>query len=478
MPYNGNGVFSILNIFLPGTTILSTPVNSNFSDIASGLSDVLTRDGQAGMTAQLKAIAGTVSAPGVSFTNDLTTGMYLSNTGELSFTAAGVRQFLIDATAFRFTTGIAETGVLSPASLGSSQNNYAPTGIDTASTLRITSSLAVNITGMAGLAAGTAPTTGRKIKLINIGSFAITLVANSGSSTAANRFGIPANFTLFAGQACELLYDATSSLWRVIGSFQFVSSTPLGNCQLRIASATVVTLFPYQGNFVTFPSGAVATIASAGISSTFNNASVNGTSGQTLSNTTLYYAYLWDSGGGTYVIDWSTTSHATDTTTGIEIKSGDATRVLIGMAYLIGANFLDSGANRLVASWFNRLNKLVTASYSTGRTTTSTSIVEINSEIRNNFLTWGTAFNGSFAGYVQGTITSTNLTVSIGVDGVVSLPATTGVRIVDNNQSFNGSLAMNYAVAEGFHFITIGGFVSGGTGTWGQGSALSTLIAS
>jgi len=53
MPYNGSGVFSILNSFVPNTTILSASVNANYSDIATGLSDVLTRDGQAGMTANL-----------------------------------------------------------------------------------------------------------------------------------------------------------------------------------------------------------------------------------------------------------------------------------------------------------------------------------------------------------------------------------------------------------------------------------------
>jgi len=53
MPYNGSGVFTILNSFVPNTTILSSAVNANYTDIASGLWDVLTRDGQAGMLANL-----------------------------------------------------------------------------------------------------------------------------------------------------------------------------------------------------------------------------------------------------------------------------------------------------------------------------------------------------------------------------------------------------------------------------------------
>ena len=59
MPYNGSGTFSIVNSFVPNTTILSAAVNQNFTDIATGLSDVLTRDGQAGMSAALGLINGT-----------------------------------------------------------------------------------------------------------------------------------------------------------------------------------------------------------------------------------------------------------------------------------------------------------------------------------------------------------------------------------------------------------------------------------
>lgn len=475
MPFNGNGTFTILNTFLPGTTILASPMNANFTDIAGGLTNCLTRDGQAGMTAQLKAIAGTVGAPGISFTNDLTTGLYLSNTGELSATAAGVRQWLIDATGTRFQTSIAEMGVISPSSLSGNQNDYAPTGIDTASTLRLTSSLAVTITGLAGAAGPTAPTSGRKIKLINIGSFAITLAANSSSSTAANRFGIPASFILYAGQSCELLYDATSSLWRLIGSFQFISNSPQGNCQLRLGSATTVTLFPYQGNFVSFPSGAIATIPSAGITSTYNNASINGSSGQTLSNTTLYYAYLWDSGGGSYVIDWSTTTHATDTTTGIEIKSGDPTRVLVGMAYLVGANFLDSQSNRLVASWFNRRNRLLKNAFTTTRSTSSSTPVEVNTEIRINILGWGDAVTAaSWGDYTQpgsGSDYASNFVV-LDANASVFAQADAGRSGGVNQVALNCSGSL--APSEGFHYITIYGCI--GFGDDAVNWVLSSLV--
>lgn len=76
MPFNGSGIFSIVNTFTPGTTISSSQVNANYSDIATGLSDCLTRDGQAGMTAALKLINGNSSVPSVAFSSEPTLGLY------------------------------------------------------------------------------------------------------------------------------------------------------------------------------------------------------------------------------------------------------------------------------------------------------------------------------------------------------------------------------------------------------------------
>jgi hypothetical protein len=81
MPYNGSGVFSIVNSFTPDTTISSSDMNANFTDIATGLSDVLTRDGQAGMTAQFQVINGNSSVPAVAFASDPTTGIYRVSSG-------------------------------------------------------------------------------------------------------------------------------------------------------------------------------------------------------------------------------------------------------------------------------------------------------------------------------------------------------------------------------------------------------------
>lgn len=102
------------------------------------------------------------------------------------------------------------TNILSPASLGSSQNDYNPAGLAGAQVLRLTAGTAVNLTGLQGGASG------RVMVLENIGSNAITLVDESGSSSAANRFALASNVALAADQIAVVKYDSTSSRWRLM----------------------------------------------------------------------------------------------------------------------------------------------------------------------------------------------------------------------------------------------------------------------
>lgn len=53
MSFNGAGAFSIINTFVYDTVISETEVNANFSDIATGLSTCITKDGQTTVTANI-----------------------------------------------------------------------------------------------------------------------------------------------------------------------------------------------------------------------------------------------------------------------------------------------------------------------------------------------------------------------------------------------------------------------------------------
>lgn len=103
---------------------------------------------------------------------------------------------------------------VSPSALSSSQNNWNP---GTADVIYVTSSTAVNITGLTASAVD-----GFCVLLVNVNAAAgsaITLVHESASSTAANRFhsAYAANVILYAdGGSATLVYHAASSRWRIL----------------------------------------------------------------------------------------------------------------------------------------------------------------------------------------------------------------------------------------------------------------------
>ena len=109
MPFNGSGTFTVVNTFVPNTTILSSSVNANFTDIATGLSDALTRDGQAGMTAALKAIGGALGAPGIMFTSDATSGLYLNTTGVPGLVAKSLG-ILLNSSIYQVSSAAVQSG--------------------------------------------------------------------------------------------------------------------------------------------------------------------------------------------------------------------------------------------------------------------------------------------------------------------------------------------------------------------------------
>lgn len=95
-----------------------------------------------------------------------------------------------------------------PAQITVDQNNYALTNLGVQ---RLSSDAARNITGIVAAANGSTRL------LINVGSFNLTLVHESASSTAANRFtcSTGANIVLSPNQAADIWYDTVSSRWRV-----------------------------------------------------------------------------------------------------------------------------------------------------------------------------------------------------------------------------------------------------------------------
>lgn len=106
---------------------------------------------------------------------------------------------------------VAFGGDISPSQITSNQNDYSPTGLSTASVIRITTDASRNITGLAGGADG------RTVFLVNVGSFNFVLMDGDTGSSSANRFNLEADITVRPDCIVQLLYDSTSSRWRAVG---------------------------------------------------------------------------------------------------------------------------------------------------------------------------------------------------------------------------------------------------------------------
>jgi hypothetical protein len=242
----------------------------------------------------------------------------------------------------------------------------------------------------------------------------------------------------------------------------------LGQCYFQYTSATVCTLIPYKGNKVSFPSGAVATLGSSGITTTINNASLNGTAGQTLSASTTYYAYLWNNGSN-FVIDWSATGYAIDANSGIAVKSGDATRVLVGMAKTDATpHFNQSDGLLNVVSYFNPKPLRSRTTFSTDRSTTSTSFVELNTEIRNSFVNIeGRPVQYAITGSSYNSTANQNSTTGIAFNGTTpEQEVSSGVSSTTNASCPISIFGYKTGLTDGSNYATLLAEVPANTGTW------------
>ena len=91
MPRNPSGTYTLpYPTFYPNTVISSANVNSNFDDIATAITGSLAVNGSTPITGPFKFAAGTVGAPGITFSSDTTTGVFLQAAGQLAFSTSGV----------------------------------------------------------------------------------------------------------------------------------------------------------------------------------------------------------------------------------------------------------------------------------------------------------------------------------------------------------------------------------------------------
>lgn len=91
MPRDPSGTYALPagNPVATETTIESNWANTTLDDVATGITNSVSRNGEGGMTAQLKLIDGTAGAPAWAFNSDSATGMYRT-AGALNASVSGV----------------------------------------------------------------------------------------------------------------------------------------------------------------------------------------------------------------------------------------------------------------------------------------------------------------------------------------------------------------------------------------------------
>lgn len=277
------------------------------------------------------------------------------------------------------------------------------------------------------------------------GAYAITCKTSAGTGVTVD------NALTLVGDGTNI-YNAVSDL---------TNNALHGQCELSLSGGNLV-LSPKNGNKLII-AGVSQTIPSAGVSLA--------ATGATPSTTYYIYAYM---NAGVMTLEYSTTGHSTDTTTGVEIKTGDATRTLVGQARAItGPAWVNSSTQRFVRSWFNEPFVYANVAGTSDVGTTNTPpYAEISTSRRVEFLVWGTdkVESSVFANAVS-PVAGVLLNFGVGVDST-STPAT-NAEASDQTDAGSASVwfdvaAKNLAVlSEGYHYVTqLANESTGQTVTW------------
>lgn len=122
---SGNYTLPAGNPVVTSTSISSSVQNTTMSDVATTLTDSLSRTGLGGMSAQFKAIDGTVAAPGISYSNELGSGFYRIGAANIGFAVTGTKVLDVTTAVFNITattaqvngTSIRDTAILTSGTL-------------------------------------------------------------------------------------------------------------------------------------------------------------------------------------------------------------------------------------------------------------------------------------------------------------------------------------------------------------------------
>jgi hypothetical protein len=266
----------------------------------------------------------------------------------------------------------------------------------------------------------------------------------------------------------EIRYNSTTS---TLEAFANGVWTPLNGAGVTINSSgrltgngTSLSYCPYKGNLKTTALYGNYTIPSGCLTANLTNMRIGGNSSQSAATSTLYYVYLINVSGTTY-LDLETSGHATDSSTGVEIMSGNNTRTLVGMIHTDGGADVASGQNtsvNTVATWDNRVPTATSCTYTQDRQIHNASPpVLINGENSCAFMSWGDSahFASGQMAYAQYHVIITTYLCLDGTSSSISVTPVTSLLPTDGyGDQILAINPVNYTPTEGYHYTEITGF--------------------
>ena len=225
---------------------------------------------------------------------------------------------------------------------------------------------------------------------------------------------------------------------------QYRSPVPATHCRLTLSGASLV-LSPLGGNQL-YIGGVNRVIPGAGVSLAATGLTVG----------TVYYIYAYWTGTA-IALEASTTGHSTDASTGVEIKTGDATRTLVGMARPVtGPAWKDDFDNRYVLSWFNRQLKGSRKQLTANVSLSAAGPAEVSANLRNDFICWANGVASATASGAAQIGASSTYAFRLSLNGSAIGNWMYGANLLASNAATAlGLTDLSPVVPEGANYITL-----------------------
>ncbi len=95
MPRNSGGVYSLYtpgNPVVPATVISTTWANNTLTDLATAMTDSLSRSGSGAMLAALQLVDGSLASPGLTWSTETSSGWLREGTNQFAFSVSGSKR--------------------------------------------------------------------------------------------------------------------------------------------------------------------------------------------------------------------------------------------------------------------------------------------------------------------------------------------------------------------------------------------------